>query len=77
MSVAAEARRRVLACDPADAPLACEYETVRLSLENLRTFPWIAERIEAGTLRLHGAHFDVRTGILALLHHDGTFRPAN
>lgn len=76
IGLAAEARRRVLACDPADAPLACEQEVVRLSLKNLRSFPWIAERLAEGSLQLHGAHFDVRTGILALLQPDGSFRPA-
>ena len=72
--VAAPARR-ALECSPADPQLACEHAAVQLSLENLRTFPWIAERIADGRLSLHGAHFDVRTGILAVLRLDGTFGP--
>jgi carbonic anhydrase len=72
--VAAPARR-VLECTPADPQLACEYEVVRLSLQNLRTFPWVAERIADGRLRLHGAHFAVRTGVLAMLGPDGAFTP--
>lgn len=68
--------RRALACDPADPQLACEQETVRLSLASLMTFPWLAERVSAGELRLHGAHFDVRYGVLNLLGADGSFAPA-
>ena len=36
----------------------CEKESVKLSLNNLMTFPWIKERVEKGTLNLHGWHFD-------------------
>jgi carbonic anhydrase len=35
----------------------CEHESVRLSLDNLMTFPWIATAISAGTLKLHGCFF--------------------
>jgi carbonic anhydrase len=72
IEVAAPARR-VLECAPADPQLACEHEAVRLSLANLKTFPWVAERVADGRLRLHGAHFDIRTGILAMLGADGRF----
>src|SRR3990170_5404242 len=34
--------------------LAMEREAVKVSLANLRTFPWIASREGDGTLRLHG-----------------------
>jgi carbonic anhydrase len=73
--LAAPACLQVLACLPAeeDRELACELETVRLSLRNLMTFPWIAERVAAGQLHLGGAWFDVRTGILRLMQPDGTF----
>lgn len=72
------ARDRALACDDGtDRQLCCEQETVKLSLDNLMTFPWIAERVEAGTLRLHGGHFDIRTGQLAMLDADGVFRGAD
>ena len=70
---AAPARARTLACAPADPQLHCEHEVIRLSLDNLRSFPWIAERMAAGTLRLHGAHFDIRSGILTLLDAEGRF----
>lgn len=48
----------------------CETEVVRLSLGNLRTYPWIEEAVGAGTLALHGFHFDIRTGVLAKLEGD-------
>jgi carbonic anhydrase len=77
MRMAAVARARVLACTPVEAAQqACEYESVRLSLENLMTFPWIADRVGAGRLRLHGAFFDIRTGILERLGANGDFTPA-
>lgn len=78
ISIAQKARARVLlACDDGtDRTKACEYEAVRLSLENLMTFPWVRERVEQGTLQLHGSLFDIRTGILELLQPDGSFAPA-
>ncbi len=36
----------------------CEKESIILSLNNLMTFPWIQERVQNGTLKLHGWHFD-------------------
>jgi carbonic anhydrase len=56
-----------------DQQLCCEQETIRLSMENLATFPWIASRLAAGTLRLSGAHFDIRSGELSVLGDDGHF----
>jgi carbonic anhydrase len=46
---------------------------VRLSLSNLGSFPWIAERVDEGSLKLHGAYFGVATGRLELLGPDGEF----
>jgi carbonic anhydrase len=77
ISIAQKAKERVLACDDgADAQLACEQAAVALSLENLRGYPWVAERLAAGTLQLHGAHFDIRHGVLTLMDGAGAFRPA-
>ena len=76
MSIASRARDRVLACDPVDPQAACEHEAVKVSLENLRTFPWIAAREADRSLRLHGASFDIRSGVLELLRADGTFGEA-
>jgi carbonic anhydrase len=52
----------------------CEHESVRLSLENLMTFPWVTSEINAGRLKLHGCFFDIRSGILERLGGDGVFR---
>jgi len=53
-----------------------EREAVKVSLANLRTFPWIAEREDAGTLTLHGAHFSISEGRLYVLDEaEGEFRP--
>ncbi len=45
----------------------CEIEVLRLSLANLMKFPWIAEAVAAGHLRLEGFHFGVQSGVLARL----------
>lgn len=71
----AERARQVLECHPADPQLACEHEAVRLSLANLKTFPWVSERAADGRLHLRGAHFDVRTGVLAMMRENGEFVP--
>ena len=77
MQIAAPARARALACDDGrDQQLVCEQAGVALSLEHLHGYPWIAERVAAGTLQLHGAHFDIRSGVLAVLRCDGSFVPA-
>ena len=53
-----------------------EREAVKVSLANLRTFPWIAEREKAGQLKLHGAHFSIAEGRLYVLDEaEDSFRP--
>ena len=57
--------------------LDMEREAVKVSLTNLRTFPWIADREGAGSLKLHGAHFSISEGRLYILDEaEETFRPA-
>lgn len=46
---------------------AMELASVGVSLRNLRTFSWIAEREAAGSLKLHGAYFAITDGALHLL----------
>jgi carbonic anhydrase len=59
-----------------DAFLDMERESVKVSLANLRTFPWIAEREQAGELTLHGAHFSIDEGRLYILDEaDAEFHP--
>lgn len=73
IAIAEPAKSRVLECAPADRQTACEHEAVRLSLGNLLTFPWIAERVQGEKLRLHGAMYGIRSGMLSLLEEDGEF----
>ena len=54
-----------------------EKEGVRLSLRNLRTFPWVREREESGRLKLHGAYFAISDGLLHVCDEvSGDFVPA-
>ena len=54
-----------------------EFASVELSLQNLMTFPWIAEKVQTGELKLHGAYFGVATGHLLLRDPaTGEFKPA-
>ncbi|MEH6665142.1 MAG: carbonic anhydrase [Brevundimonas sp.] len=58
----------------ADKQTAGEHAVVRLSVENLRTFPWIAEREAAGDLELVGLHFGIANGVLWRMQADGVFK---
>ena len=59
-----------------EAFLAMEREAVKVSLANLRTFPWVIERERAGRVSLHGGHFSISEGRLYLLDEaEGEFRP--
>jgi carbonic anhydrase len=68
VSIAAEARERVLrelAGEPDVVQTkACEQAAIALSMENLMSFPWIRERVEAGAMELHGWYFDIDAGEL-------------
>jgi carbonic anhydrase len=75
MRIADRAKRRVLERASADPQTECEQESVKVSLENLRTFPWIDDRVASGKLVLTGQIFDIRTGILTMLGPDGSFAP--
>ena len=75
MRIAEPAKHRVLERSSADPLGDCERESIRYSLDNLLTFPWIAERVSDGRLALTGAIFDIRSGMLAKLQSDGEFKP--
>ncbi len=60
---------------PDQVEAATEEAVVRLSLDNLRTFPWIAEREAAGELELTGLHFGIAEGILRKLGSSPRFEP--
>jgi carbonic anhydrase len=47
-----------------------ERAAVQLSLSNLMTFPFVADKVAAGELNLEGARFDIATGELDLYNED-------
>jgi carbonic anhydrase len=49
-----------------------ERAAIRGSLSNLKTYPWIAERIDRNALHLHGWWFDLETGDLWATDADNT-----
>ncbi len=66
MHIVDEARRRTLVVareEPLEVQLRMlEQESIKTSLANLLSFPWIAERVAAGRLRIHGWRFDLSEG---------------
>ncbi len=76
VSILDEARERVKTRfgDGDDAGREMEYEAVRTSLANLRSFPFVQRSIDDGALTLHGAYFSLEDGHLRVLGEDGEFR---
>ncbi|WP_435200958.1 carbonic anhydrase [Qipengyuania sp. 902] len=59
------------------AEQAMELAAVKVSLENLRTFPYVEAKEAAGDLKLRGAYFAISDGVLHLLdENSGQFSPA-
>ena len=54
----------------ADRTVRTEQAVIKVSLENLTTFPWINDRVAKGKLRLHGFYFDVSDGSVQWLNPD-------
>jgi carbonic anhydrase len=72
------AREEVLANhrEGTDINRAMELAAVKVSLANLRTFPFVTEHEKAGKLKLHGAWFAIADGVLHVLNEaDGRFAP--
>ena len=67
--------RLVRSLPPEEVESAAEEAVVRLSIHNLRTFPWIAEREKAGELSLTGLHFGIADGELRVLTAAPRFEP--
>lgn len=72
MSIAKAAREKVLKAhgpvkSEGDMDLLCrqcEMESIAVSLENLKTFPFVSEAIQARNLNLIGIYFDLEQGQL-------------
>lgn len=59
-----------------EAERAMEMEAVKVSLANLRTFPWVAEKERSGAVKLRGAFFAISEGVLYVLDETkGAFEP--
>lgn len=58
------ARARVMESGSLNPQFALELEGIESSLENLMSFPWVAEAVKAGDLELHGAWFAIKHGEL-------------
>jgi carbonic anhydrase len=54
------------AVDEASRHIALERDAVRLSMERLMTYPFIAERVKKGQLEINGARFGIADGKLEL-----------
>lgn len=60
-----------------DAERAMEQEGVKVSLANLRSFPWVKSKEDAGSLKLIGSFFAIADGQLHVLEEaNGEFVPA-
>ncbi len=62
--------------DGPDGQTALEREGVKVSIENLKTFPFVQERLNDGSLTLHGAVFAIKDGKLNVLQEDGHYEAA-
>jgi carbonic anhydrase len=73
-AIAADARTSPDEPPSPDLQHRVELLTVERSVANLATYPWIAERIAAGTMSIGGAWFAIATGELDALGRDGWMR---
>jgi carbonic anhydrase len=68
MRIAEPAREKVLRDLPHETlerqAHACEQAAILQSLENLLSFPWVAERVSIGGISIHGWYFDLGHGEL-------------
>lgn len=82
MEIIEPARERVLAAaaisPDVDAQKALELAAIRVSIDNLRTFPFVREKEMRGELTIHGTFFDIADGFLLVLDPDsGSFKPVD
>jgi carbonic anhydrase len=82
MKIADPAKERALAFTPAGDPAALwrqtELESIRTSIENLHSFPFVSEAMRDRDLTLLGLYFDLETGeMLELDLAAGVFSPVS
>ena len=70
MSIARPAVQQALKAedDGSNRATKIEQAVVRLSLQNLETFPWVSSRITDKQLTLHGFYFDISNGSVKWLN---------
>jgi carbonic anhydrase len=77
MEIAAPAKQKTLREHKNDSfqkqARYCEEESLRISLKNLCTFPWIQEKVTANKLFLHAWRVDLVTGNIQQLTSDNKF----
>jgi carbonic anhydrase len=67
---------RIPASQPEQRQRALERMAIQQSIENLQTFPFVAEAVDGGSLELHGAWFSIADAELQWLDWDsGVFEP--
>ncbi len=80
MKIAEPAKARALSLAPAGDENAlwkqCELESIRTSVENLHSFPFVAEAVNKRNLQILGIYFDIERGeLLELDQSSGAFTP--
>lgn len=76
ISLLDRAKGRVRESHSHDEQTDLEHESIRVTLENLATFPFIQEATKSRGLKLEGARYGVADGGLEVLDHEtGTFNP--
>ncbi|MBN1324764.1 MAG: carbonic anhydrase [Alphaproteobacteria bacterium] len=66
----AEGIKTKITTDIEDKYAFCEQEGIKLSLNNLMTFPWVKAKVEKGDLKLHGWYFLLKDASLSTLNKD-------
>jgi carbonic anhydrase len=82
VQVAEEAKERALehtgSGDPNILWRSCELESIRTSLQNLRTFPFVREAEKSRGMNIMGLYFDLEKGeLLELNEQSDSFVPLN
>lgn len=72
LEIAAPARERLARrpdlAEPGERQRTCELEVLKDSFENALSFPWVAERVEDGSLQVDALYLDLEQGELLLYH---------
>ena len=69
LSIALQAKEKALtlANQNEDVCSCCEKEVIKISLNNLKTFPFIQDKLKSGKLELHGWYFCLESGNIEII----------